>query len=404
MIIVAYILIVLFGALSLSVAYLYGLGMVGLVARRTAVQPSKPWRLLVMIPAHNEALGIEESLKRLTTLESVGRTDILVIADNCTDQTAELARQFPSVKVFERHDTERRGKGYALQWAFGRVSLDDYDAVAIVDADTLVQPNMAKAMAGSLERGMGAVQLCNELLVAQPTPLSRLQRMANAVENRLFWNGRAALGLPILLRGTGMAIRTDVLKKHPFDSHELAEDTDYAVNLLLSGVRIDFCIASAVRSAAPSDYVQSYVQKERWASGTIQVAKRSFWPLIRESIRTLRPGLMELIPCFFLLSRPMMIYLVVGLMLLTFFAPMASWVQFWIWGGLLIVALIAYLATGVFLVQQRRATARALLQAPYFGAWMFLIQLRAIFNGRNRAWVRTERMPKTPPPDDRSDP
>lgn len=394
--VVYYILIGLFSLLSLSVGYLYVLGMIGLLARRRRREPVKPWRFLVMVPAHNESLGIEESLKRMTSLEPVGTTDILVIADNCTDNTAELARKFDGVRVLEREDRQQRGKGYALQWAFQRVTLEDYDAVAIVDADTLVQRNMAKAMVASFERGFGAVQLSNELLVAQPTPLSRLQRMANAVENRLFWNGRAAVGLPILLRGTGMAMTTEVLREHPFDSHELAEDTDFAVNLLLIGVKIDFCRASAVRSAAPSDYVQSYVQKDRWASGTARVARRAFWPLIREGIFRFRPGLIELIPCFFLLSRPLVMYHVVGAMLLTFLAPVASWPLFWIWGGLLIAALIAYLATGVFLVHDRRATARALLAAPYFGAWMFLIQLRAVFSGRQRDWVRTERMPKAP--------
>lgn len=379
-------------AVSAAVAYLYFLGVIGLLYRGRTIHPRKFWRLLIVVPAHNEQAGIADTIIHLQELLPVGRTDIAVIADNCTDRTAEIARSFEDVLVLERQNPKLRGKGYALEWAFAEIDVQQYDAVAIVDADTWVEPNMAQAMVASLERGYGAVQVSNELAIAAPTPVSHLQHMANAVENRLFWNGRAALHLPVLLRGTGMAIRTSVLRELPWHTNALAEDTDYAVGLLRHGVKIDFSIASAVHSAATSNYSQCYTQKDRWATGTIRVARHAFWPLVRESFVSGRLYLLELILGFFLLSRPMMIYQICGLLVLVLLTPMNHWLAFGVWGGTLIAALIFYLALGVFLVKDKRGALKALLQAPKFGFHLLLIQARAVFGRRaENGWVRTER-------------
>ena len=390
---------IIFGILTLAtvaVVYLYCLGVFGLLFGGRDPRPRRFWRFLVVVPAHDEQAGIADTLLHLKGMDPVGRTDIVVIADNCTDQTAEFARMFDGVQVLERHNDKLRGKGYALEWVFEQLDMSQYDAVAIVDADTWVEPNMAVAMVASMERGYGAVQVSNELAIAQPTPVSHLQHMANAVENRLFWNGRAALHLPVLLRGTGMAIRGDVLRAHPWHTNALAEDTDYAVNLLRAGVRIDFSVASAVHSAATSSYSQCYTQKDRWATGTIRVARRSFWPLLRESIVSGRLYLLELIAGFFLLSRPMMIYHIAAILFLILLTPTNHWLGFWIWGGSLIAALICYLVLGVFLVKDRRGALRALLRAPQFGFHLLLIQARAIFGRRTEnGWVRTERTAET---------
>jgi cellulose synthase/poly-beta-1,6-N-acetylglucosamine synthase-like glycosyltransferase len=379
--------------ITATVVYLYFLGVVGLLYRGRTTRPLRHWRLLIIVPAHNEQTGIADTILHLKQLEPVGRTDIAVVADNCVDLTTEIARAFNDVRVLERSDAFLRGKGYALEWAFAQIDLTNYDAVAIVDADTWVEPNMAVAMVASLERGYGAVQVSNELAIASPTPVSHLQHMANAVENRLFWNGRAALHLPVLLRGTGMAIRTSVLREFPWHTNALAEDTDYAVGLLRHGVKIDFSIAGAVHSAATSNYSQCYTQKDRWATGTIRVARRAFWPLLRESFVSGRLSLLELIAGFFLLSRPMMIYQITALLLLSFLTPSNHWLGFWLWGGTLIAALIGYLVLGVFLVKDKRGALLALLQAPKFGFHLLLIQVRAVFGRRvDHGWVRTERI------------
>ena len=389
---VSWIIFCIFTLLTAAVVYLYFLGVVGLLYRGRSARPRRSWRFLIVVPAHDEQTGIADTLIHLRELQPVGQTDIAVIADNCTDNTAQIARTFEGVHVLERHNDQLRGKGYALEWAFEHLDLNKYDAVAIVDADTWVEPNMAVAMVASLERGYGAVQVSNELAIARPTPVSHLQHMANAVENRLFWNGRAALHLPVLLRGTGMAVRTDVLKAHPWHAHTLAEDTDYAVGLLLGGVKIDFSVASAVHSAATSNYSQCYTQKDRWATGTIRVAKRSFWPLLRESLVSGRLYLLELLGGFFLLSRPMMIYHIAALLLVILLTPTRHWLGFWLWGGSLIAALICYLALGVFLVADKRGALRGLLQAPKFGFHLLLIQARALFGQRvENGWARTER-------------
>ncbi len=268
--IIDWITVLLLIALSSAVAHLYFIGIFGLLGRRKPKDCPSDFRFLVLIPAHNEADGIGRTLDSVANLERVGDLEVAVIADNCTDNTAAVALEHGAT-VIERHDESNRGKGYALAHGIAQYDLDEFDGVVIIDADTIVASNMLKASAKSLASDYGAVQVSNEFIIEKDTPLARLQEMANMVENVLFYRGRAVLRLGILLRGTGMAIRADVLKAHPWDSHSVTEDVDYAVNLLKDGVKIDFTRETFVRSAATSTYEQSYTQKERWASGTFSL-------------------------------------------------------------------------------------------------------------------------------------
>ena len=316
--------------LSLAVSYLYILALFGLLDRRRRPQPSDNWRTLILIPAHNEEDGIDTSLNALERLEPFGAHEIVVVADNCSDNTAEVVRE-RGESVLERIDLSNRGKGYALQWAVDKLDVGSFDVVVVIDADTRVEPNMLRAVAASLQYGAGAVQLCNELSVERHTPLAHLQHMANAVENHLFWGGRAKLRLPILLRGTGMAIAAHLLETHPFSGEALAEDTDYSIDLLRNGVWIDFSTDSTVRSAAASSYSQALSQKDRWASGTFQSMRERWWPLVKTGLGRGRGSLRELAWAFLLLSRPFLIYLTVLTMIPAIFADpaMRLWYLGW---------------------------------------------------------------------------
>ncbi|MCP4580776.1 MAG: glycosyltransferase [candidate division Zixibacteria bacterium] len=366
------------------------LAVIGLLGAKEYPETVGKYDFLILIPAHNEEQVIARTLESLKMLEPVGRIEIAVIADNCDDSTAQIARNF-NVTVLERSDDINKGKGFALEWAIDQYDLDSFQAVAIVDADTLIESNMLITMAKSLESGAGAVQLYYGFSVEQKTSLSYLQSMANIVENIMFYKPRAILGLPILLRGTGMAIDSRVLRDHPWDSHSITEDVEYAVNLLIDEIKIDFNIDSMVFAAATSSYDQSHSQKLRWASGTFELIKNKMLPLMYKGIKTGRPDLIELGLSFMLLSRPLLIYIAGIAMVLGFFAGSGLNQIFVIWSLLLVVLLILYLMTGIIFISDKKAALKSLLQIPRYGFWFFLVQIKALLKLGKMGWTRTER-------------
>ena len=135
---------ILLTLLSLATAYLWFLALLGMVARRR--HPSAPvMRCAILVPAHDEEGGIRDTIASLLRLDDARGSVIYVIADNCSDGTAEVARQFP-VEVLERVDPENRGKGYALEWAVEQIELSRFDAVVVIDADTIVGRDLLSAV------------------------------------------------------------------------------------------------------------------------------------------------------------------------------------------------------------------------------------------------------------------
>jgi len=381
-------IVVLLILLSLSGAtlYLYLLAVIGLFGQKEYTEISENYDFLILIPAHNEEQVITRTLECLMKLEPVGRVEITVIADNCDDSTAKIARDF-DVTVLERSDDTNKGKGFALEWAIDQYDLDSFQAVAIVDADTIIEPNMLKTMAKSLESGAGA----DGFSVEQITSLSYLQKMANIVENIMFYKPRAILGLPVLLRGTGMAIDSRVLQEHPWHSHSITEDVEYAVNLLKDEIKIDFNIDSMVFAAATSSYDQSQSQKLRWASGTFELIKNKMLPLMYKGIKTGRLNLIELGLSFLLLSRPLLIYIACFALILGIFTGGGFNYIYALWSLLLIILLVAYLMTGIIFIPDKKAAFKSLLQIPRYGFWFFMVQIKALLKLGKMGWTRTER-------------
>lgn len=390
MILIDLIIIALLVPLSVAVAYLYILALIGLTQKKKYLPISNKYDFLILVPAHNEEQVISETLQGLKKLDPLGKIDIVVIVDNCDDKTADIVRS-NDINILERFDNNKRGKGYALHWALSKFDLNNYDAVVIVDADTIVENNMLIAMAQSFESGADAVQVYNSFTITKKTHISYLQLMANISENILYYKARSILKLPILLRGTGMAIKSKILQNHPWNSFSLTEDVDYAVNLLKENVKIDFNVNSSVLSAATSSYKQSASQKIRWASGTVQLIKEKVFGLIYCGIKSKNLKLIELGFSFFLLSRPLLIYLTSIILVLSFvsysiFQPVLIY-----WCLSLIGLLIVYNISGIIFIDDKKSAFKALFFIPFYGIWFLYIQLIAIFKSGKLSWVRTER-------------
>ncbi len=376
--------------LTAASAYLWILAFWAMVIKRDYPRRKDPFDFLILVPAHDEEKGLPETIKSLGELRPTGKLEIVVIADNCSDKTAEVAENLGAV-VLERHNISQRGKGYALEYALTQIDLTAFHAVAVIDADTRVDPNLLEAMAVSFLDGAGAVQVSNEFAVSGDSPLAYLQQTANMAENAFYYQGRAALGLPVLLRGTGMAISTRVLKAYPWTCHTVTEDIDYAVNLIRNNVHIDFTRAGRIVSAATTNYAQAYSQKQRWAAGAFNLIIDKAILLFWEGLSHGNLKLTELAWSFLTLSRPTLIFIGFIPLILAALLPGGQGIVYALWSLSIMASLVLYLLGGIFFVENKSRAFRAVLHAPFFGLWLVWLQIKTLFSRRKLDWVRTER-------------
>lgn len=249
-----------------------------------AVETKKIFALIVA--AHNEEIvigDIVESLKKLDYPKEL--YDIFVIADNCTDKTAEKAREKNAI-VYERINKEKRGKGYALEWMFDKIfKLDKkYDAIAIFDADNLAHKNFLKEMNKKLCEGFKVVQGYLDSKNPEDTWITGSYSISFWSNNRMFQNARSNLGLSTQLGGTGFCVDAEILKKLGWGATCLTEDLEFTCKIVLSGYKVGWAHDAIIYDEKPLTLSQSWWQRKRWMQGFADVAGRYFFKLLKKSI------------------------------------------------------------------------------------------------------------------------
>ncbi|EPR37241.1 cell wall biosynthesis glycosyltransferase-like protein [Desulfovibrio sp. X2] len=374
--------------LSLAVAYLVLLALAGLMPRRAGPgERSAPaLRFAVVIPAHNEEDSIGPTLESLAALDyPAALFEVVVVADNCTDDTAGAVRRV-GVRCLERRDPLLRGKGYALRHAFDALLPEGFDAVVVVDADTVVERNFLRAMDVRLQAGQRAVQSRNAVANPDDTPLTFVLAVGNAIENDLLLRGREVLGLPSLLRGTGMCLAANVLRAHPWEAHSVTEDTEYALDLLRAGVVTHYAGETEVRARAAQTFEQASTQRVRWASGNSRLTRMSGFALMAEGLRRRDFGLADMGWCLFVRSKAMLLLLAVLLSALALlFGSQVAWAL----GAA--GCLVLYLLSGVAALGLTGRRLRLALTALFSIAWLLGISALGLARSRQSEWVRTKR-------------
>src|SRR5215471_11267979 len=204
----------------------------------------------ILIFAHNEEGIIDSLLASLFQLVyPKDQYSVYVVADNCTDHTAELVRATGWAHVYERFDQERRGKGYALRWLMQKLTEDPlgYDAYVILDADSVVMPTFLQAMASELQKGVQALQACYTVLNITESPGTALCWVALTLINHVRPLGRNGLGGSSTLNGNGMCLTHDLLQRYPWQAYSLAEDYEYYLTLQEHGERVLYVPEAVVR-------------------------------------------------------------------------------------------------------------------------------------------------------------
>ena len=202
------------------------------------IRPQKSFALIVA--AHNEEVVIADIVDSLKMLDYPKELyDIFVVADNCTDKTAYIARQKGAL-VYERTNKDKRGKGYALEWMFSKLFKlkKKYDAVAIFDADNLAHKNFLLEMNKKLCEGYKVVQGYLDSKNPKDTWITGSYSIAFWTCNRMFQLSRSNMGLSSQLGGTGFCIDTEMLKKLGWGATCLTEDLEFTCKLVLNGYKV----------------------------------------------------------------------------------------------------------------------------------------------------------------------
>ncbi|HEY0092946.1 MAG TPA: glycosyltransferase family 2 protein, partial [Archangium sp.] len=240
----------------------------------------------IIIPAHNEEAGIARTVSNLSRVDyPVELRRIVVVADNCSDATAERARE-AGATVLERHNKELRGKGYALQLAFERSLADGFaDAVVVVDADTEVTPNLLHAFGLRLEAGAQAVQAHYGVLNPNASWRTQLMAVSMALFHKVRSLGRERLGASCGLRGNGMCFTHAIIRQVPHDAFSIVEDLEYGIRLGQAGQRVHYAWEAEALGEMVSGEKASRSQRRRWEGGRAAMMRKFGPPLLGEGLR-----------------------------------------------------------------------------------------------------------------------
>jgi cellulose synthase/poly-beta-1,6-N-acetylglucosamine synthase-like glycosyltransferase len=344
----------------------------------------------VLMPAHDEAVGIAAAITAVRAQLLPGDR-LLVVADNCGDDTAQVASA-GGAEVSERTDAVLRGKGYALDHGVRHLAAAPPEVVIVVDADCIVAAGGIDRLARECGRAARPVQALYRMTAPPEAPLrQRMAQFAWAVRNDLRPLGWGRLGLPCQLMGTGMAFPWLLIAAAPLASASIVEDMQLGLELAAAGSPPRFCHAALVTSSFPATAEGALEQRTRWEHGHLAMIATRGLPLLWRGIVAGRPALaaMALDLCV-----PPLAALVLLLTALTVAGALLAFA-----GGDVApfaVALLALaLTTAAVVLAWRRVgrqsvSAREMLSIPGYVFAKIPIYVR-LFTARQMQWIRTRR-------------
>lgn len=366
--------------------------VVRILTRRSAPRtsaPVEPPRFLFLVPAHDEELLLPACLESLERLRyAPERREIVVVADNCHDRTAEIARA-AGVRCLERNDPADPGKPRAIAWAVAQLPLIYYDAVVIVDADTEVDADFATSLAAAAPIAHKVLQPYNGVSNETENALTRMATVLATANHGLAYvlKTRAGLNVPL---SAGMCIGTRVLATHGWTVHTICEDWELYAQLTAGGVQTEEVPRARILAQEAATLRASGTQRRRWTAGKLSVLAAHAWPIVRSG----RIGMAQKLDAIAELCAPGPV-LHLGLVALATSAavllhPPATGELVW----LLLATLIrpaVYTIRALVQDPQPASAIRAFAFLPFYAVWRIGAAIGALAILRDTRWIRTAR-------------
>ncbi len=368
------------------------LGLLTLLSRSLPLPGASSRQLSfdVIVPAHNEEAGIVRTVSSLLAMNwPRDNFRVVVVADNCSDATASVARGAGAF-VLERQHSTLRGKGYALAHAFAwSVKNGLADAIVVVDADAVVSPNLLEAFAIRIERGALAIQAHYGVLNPGTSWRTQLLAIAKGAFHVVRSRARERLGVSCGVRGNGWCVTHKLLHEVPYRYYSLTEDIEYGIALGRAGFRVEYADEAHADADMASTERSARAQRQRWGQGRAQLVRSSTAPLLLSAVRNRSLVCLDLAcdlivpPLSYLTANIVLLGAAAGI--LCVWAPTA---RLWVWWTIACTAvLVLHVLRGWQLSGIGIRGLLALAHVPGFILWRVWLLL-----GRKTSkWVRTER-------------
>lgn len=372
----------------LSATYLALLALLALLPDRPIEMTEADLRRFgVVIPAHNEECRIVSLLSSLREASyPPALVRILVVADNCDDETAAAARSAGAL-VCIRRDALQLGKGHALSFGLAQIG-NDLDALVFLDADCVVSPNLFSVFNQRLAQGESVIQAYYTMRAPSSSGRNALRELALVLVHRLRPLAKRHFGGSAGLKGSGMCFSRNALERCRWTSTGLAEDTEQHARLLQTGLRVTFAPEVTVTGEAPATLSDAWGQHSRWEAGRVAVARRYgpgllFGGISRGSVAMIDAGIELLIPPVSIVMLGLGAAAIIGALMQSTVVAGAAF------GGLALLG--AYLAVGIILAAARPAdVVRAVVALPRYITWKAALYAQAIV-ASPETWERTRR-------------
>jgi cellulose synthase/poly-beta-1,6-N-acetylglucosamine synthase-like glycosyltransferase len=367
--------------------------------RRSTFDTTRPRpRLAVLIPAHDEATVIERTLASVMP-QLVAGDRVLVVADNCSDDTAARARAV-GAEVVERSDSDRRGKGYALDFGVQTLSTDAPQIVVLIDADVIVREGAIDALARQADQTGCPAQ---GLYILREAPSADggdlVSHLAFVVRNQVRPLGLARLGGPCPLFGAGMAFPWEMIRSAPLATGNIVEDMALGLDLAAAGKAPLLCTDASIDGTLPKTPAVASTQRRRWEHGHLRTIMTHVPRTFVTGLLKFRPRAMLLAADLFVppLSFHVLLLLLFGglAFALAMFTPVSYAIAFALWSSAAL--LMGFVLIAWFVYSPRGMAVRPLLSVPGYVIRKIPMYF-AFFTKGEREWKRTDREHASPAP------
>lgn len=374
--------------LLLVFAYLFFLAVVSLWPEKKNNLIAPRFKFAVIIPAHNESRLIGRTLEQLELLDYPRDLyEVVVVADNCDDNTAEIART-RGVTCLERCDPLNQGKGNVLRWVFPRLlESGDHDGYVVIDADTFPAPDFLRVVNTYFCRDALVVQGYSQARHPDRSPLESLAFLGFALNRNLRYRGRSRLGWTTNLLGTGMCFQRKVMEQYGWNTVSMVEDIEYEMFLHLHDIRVTFAPAARLSVELHKGIQQSHGQRTRWDMGKFEIRNKYLPRLLMAGIK--KRDISYFDSSMELILPPFSFFCIFTLLFCAFFFIFVRQginLNFYIWSAVLI-CLILYVLTGLVSAKADFKVYRALMFAPFFIVWrVWIVLLESLKVNKQRQW------------------
>ena len=358
-----------------------------------SLSASQP-KLLVVVPAHDEEGSISITIQSVLAVDYPKECfQVLTLADNCSDRTAEIAEAV-GASVYIRTDTLRRGKGFALEDGFSKILNDpkfsEMEGFLVLDADSTVASDVLKQFASALQRGADFIQCYSSVGNPDASIRTRLLSYAFSLFNGVYLKGLDQGGLGGHLRGNGMGFSRKGYMRRPWSASSLAEDLEFSWRLRLKGERVWYLGEAVIYAEMPSQSGASISQRARWEHGRAYLKKEYTKAIFQVEVPFLKrlcwlidlwmPSLSILCGIVFLSSLILVgMYQAYDCLTITSFIALVN-----------LLSLLAYLMSPFFIMKLPFKYLTSLWFAPYYALWRFGVLLKK----KPQEWIRTARETK----------